>query len=137
MANISRIKLDETTYEIKDAQAARASDLATKQDALTAGDGIAIDSNDIIRTTGIPFGVVDSTSTSTAYTVTVPGIYKLEEGVCCLVRNGKVTSESGFTLNVNGLGAKPSYSLADLWAQPPLTVWTHTLMSSRLTVHHW
>lgn len=110
MANISRIKLDETTYEIKDAQAARASDLATKQDALTAGDGIAIDSNDIIRTTGIPFGVVDSTSTSTAYTVTVPGIYKLEEGVCCLVRNGKVTSESGFTLNVNGLGAKPSYS---------------------------
>lgn len=110
MANISRIKLDETTYELKDAQAARASDLDAKQDALTAGDGIAIDSNNIIRTTGIPFGVVDSTSTSTAYTVTVPGIYKLEEGVCCLVKNGKVTSESGFTLNVNGLGAKPSYS---------------------------
>lgn len=110
MANISRIKLDETTYEIKDAQAARASDLALKQDALTAGNGIAIDNSDIIRTTGIPFGTCDSTSTSKVFTATVPGIYKLEDGVCCIIKNGVVTSESGFTLNVNGLGAKPSYS---------------------------
>ena len=58
----------------------------------------------------IPFGICDSTSTSTEFTVTVPGIEKLEDGVCCLVKNGVVTSASGFTLNVNGLGAKPSYS---------------------------
>jgi hypothetical protein len=39
-----------------------------------------------------------------------PGIYKLEDGVCCMIDNGVVTSESGFTLNVNGLGAKPVYT---------------------------
>lgn len=58
----------------------------------------------------IPFGACDSTSTATSFTVTVPGIDKLEDGVCCLVKNGVVTSASGFTLNVNGLGAKPIYS---------------------------
>lgn len=63
-----------------------------------------------IRATGIPFGECDSTSTSTAFTVTVPGIRELTDGVCCMIKNGVVTSESGFTLNVNGLGAKPSYS---------------------------
>lgn len=76
---------------------------------LTAGEGIAIDNN-VIKTTGIPFGIVDGTSTATAFTVTVPGIYKLEDGVCCLVKNGVVTSASGFTLNVNGLGGKPCYT---------------------------
>ena len=63
-----------------------------------------------IRATGIPFGECDSTSTSTAFTATVPGIRELTDGVCCMIKNGVVTSESGFTLNVNGLGAKPSYS---------------------------
>ena len=85
-------------------------DISGKQDVLTPGDGIAIDNDDVIRTTGIPFGIVDSTSTSTAFTVTVPGIYKLEDGVCCMVKNGVVTSASGFTIDVNGLGAKPVYS---------------------------
>lgn len=75
----------------------------------TAGDGISL-SNNVIKTTGIPFGVCDSTSTATAFTVTVPGIYKLEDGVCCMVKNGVVTSASGFTLNVNGLGGKPCYT---------------------------
>ena len=85
------------------------SDISGKQDTLTAGDGIAITSN-TVRTTGIPFGTVDDTSTSTAFTVTVPGIYKLEDGVTCMVKNGVVTSASGFTIDVNGLGAKPVYS---------------------------
>jgi hypothetical protein len=76
---------------------------------LSAGDGINIDSN-AIKTTGIPFGICDDTSTATNFTVTVPGIYKLEDGVCCMVKNGVVTSASGFTLNVNGLGGKPCYS---------------------------
>ena len=75
----------------------------------TAGDGISL-SNNVIKTTGIPFGICDSTSTSTKFTVTVPGIYKLEDGVTCMVKNGVVTSASGFTLNVNGLGAKPCYT---------------------------
>lgn len=75
----------------------------------TAGDGISLSDN-IVRTTGIPFGICDDTSTATKFTVTVPGIYKLEDGVTCMVKNGVVTSGSGFTLNVNGLGAKPCYT---------------------------
>lgn len=63
-----------------------------------------------IRATAIPYGEVDSTSTSTTYTATVPGITELTDGVCVLLRNGVVTSASGFTININGLGAKPSYS---------------------------
>lgn len=84
-------------------------DISGKQDVLTAGDGIAIDSN-TVRTTGIPFGRCDATSTKTEFKATVPGIYKLEDGVCCMLENGVVTSASGFTLDVNELGAKPCYT---------------------------
>ena len=63
-----------------------------------------------IRASAIPSGEVDSTSTSTVFTATVPGITALTEGVCVFLRNGVVTSASGFTLNVNGLGAKPCYN---------------------------
>ena len=103
--------------------------LESKQDVLTVGNGIAIDNNDTIRTTGIPFGRCDSTSTKTAFTVTVPGIYKLEDGVCCLVKNGVITSASGFTLNVNGLGAKPCYSnMAAATAETTLFNVNYTLL---------
>lgn len=61
-------------------------------------------------TSAIPYGEVDSTSTATAYTATVPGINALYDGVCMLLRNGRVTSVSGFTLNINNLGAKPVYN---------------------------
>jgi hypothetical protein len=89
-----------------------ASDISGKQDTLTAGSGIAIDtSDDTISATGIPFGIVDGTSTSTAFTAAVPGIDRLEDGVCCMLKNGVVTSAStGFTININNLGAKPVYS---------------------------
>lgn len=62
------------------------------------------------RTASIPYGVVDNTSTSTAFTATVPGITALRDGVCMWLKNGVVTSATGFTININGLGAKPSYS---------------------------
>ena len=72
---------------------------------------LSIDSTEhMIRGCGIPYGVVDSTSTSTAFTVTVPGINELKNGVIILLKNGVVTSASGFTININGLGAKPVYS---------------------------
>lgn len=61
------------------------------------------------RTAAIPMGQVDSTSTSTAYTATVEGITSLYDGVCVWLRNNKVTSASGWTLNINNLGAKPVY----------------------------
>lgn len=58
----------------------------------------------------IPFAEVDNTSTATVFTATVPGITELKSGVCCMLRNGVVTSASGFTVNINGLGAKPCYT---------------------------
>ena len=62
------------------------------------------------RSASIPRGHLDSTSTATVMTATVDGITELRDGVCMWLQNGKVTSASGFTINVNGLGAKPCYS---------------------------
>lgn len=62
-----------------------------------------------IRAGYIPFGKVDNTSTATAFTATVPGITALVDGACCYLMNGVVTSASGWTLDVNGLGALPVY----------------------------
>lgn len=61
-------------------------------------------------TQGIPYGQVDSTSTSTAFTATVPGITELKDGTIVLLKNGVVTSAANFTVNINGLGAKGVYS---------------------------
>lgn len=58
----------------------------------------------------IPYAEVDSTSTSTVFTATIPNIAAYYDGLTILLKNGVVTSASGFTINVNGLGAKPSYS---------------------------
>ncbi len=72
--------------------------------------GNTYDLKDILARQGIPYGAVDSTSTSTAFTATVDGITSLVDGTCVMLRNGVATSESGFTLNVNSLGAKPVYN---------------------------
>ena len=63
-----------------------------------------------IHASGIPYAQVDSSSTSTDFTATVPGITSLEDGTCVLLKNGQVTSASGFTININGLGDKPVYN---------------------------
>lgn len=71
----------------------------------------------------VPSGTCDSTSTSTAYVANnVQGITALKDGVAVYLYNGVVTSAGasadvaygesvpsgkGFTLNINGLGAKP------------------------------
>lgn len=62
------------------------------------------------RTASIPMGQVDSTSTATVFTATVDGITELRNGVCVWLTNGTVDSASGFTININNLGAKPVYS---------------------------
>ena len=62
------------------------------------------------KASGIPFGYVDSTSTSTDFKATVDGITALADGVCCYLMNGVVTSAANCTLNINNLGAKPLYS---------------------------
>lgn len=58
----------------------------------------------------IPYGTVDSTSTATVYTATVSGITELTDGTVMMLHNGVVTSASGFTINVNDLGAKKVYN---------------------------
>lgn len=63
-----------------------------------------------VRANAILFGTVDATSTATAFTATVPGLTELYDGVAMMLRNGVVTSATGFTINVNGLGAKPVYT---------------------------
>ena len=56
------------------------------------------------------FGQVDSTSTSVAFTAQIDGITEYYDGLTIMLKNGVVTSASGFTLNINGLGAKHAYS---------------------------
>lgn len=57
----------------------------------------------------IPFGTITNVS-GTAFAATVPGVTQLRDGVCAYIRNDDTnTSASGWTLNVNGLGAKPVY----------------------------
>lgn len=63
-----------------------------------------------IRAGAIPYGIVDSTSTATAFTATVPGVTELTDGTCVLLKNGVVTSAANFTIDINGLGAKHAYS---------------------------
>ena len=58
----------------------------------------------------ISYGVVDNNSTATAFTATVPGLTSLTDGATVMLKNGVITSAEGFTINVNGLGAKPVYS---------------------------
>ena len=85
--------------------AATEAKLATKADSVGASADFAAK-----LTASIPFGKLDSTSTSTVMTATVPGITELKNGVCMILYNGVVTSAANFTININGLGAKPSYS---------------------------
>lgn len=59
---------------------------------------------------GILFGAVDSTSMATAFTATVEGLDEYRDGTTVMLKNGVVTSTTNFTLNVNGLGAKPVYT---------------------------
>ena len=63
-----------------------------------------------IQATGILYGQVDSTSTSTAFTATIPGVSALYDGLTIMLKNGVVTSAINFTININGLGAKGAYS---------------------------
>lgn len=62
------------------------------------------------KANAILYGNVDSTSTATAFTATVAGLTQLVDGTCVMLHNGIVTSASGFTVNVNGLGAKKCYN---------------------------
>ena len=74
--------------------------------AAAAGDATAA----ALATASIPFAQVDATSTATVFTATVPGITEYRDGVSFWLRNGVVTSAAGFTVNINGLGAKKVFN---------------------------
>ena len=78
--------------------------------SITLPDNTTYDFKDVIARESIPFGIVDSTSTSKVFTATVDGITSLIDGTTVMLKNGVVTSASGFTININGLGAKPVYN---------------------------
>lgn len=61
-------------------------------------------------TNGILYGHVDASSTATNFTASIPGVTEYYDGLTILLKNGVVTSAAGFTLNINGLGAKHSYN---------------------------
>ena len=67
------------------------------------------------KAVAIPFGSVDSDSTATDIKATVDNFpTTLTDGVCAYIRNDVIASASGFTLNINGTGAKPVYqTMAD------------------------
>jgi hypothetical protein len=78
--------------------------------SITLPDNTTYDLKDVIARQAIPFGELDSTSTSKVMKATVPGITSLADGTTVMLKNGVVTSASGFTININNLGAKPVYS---------------------------
>lgn len=94
------------------------------------------------NTQAILYGAVDSTSTATVFTATVPGMTELKDGACVVLKNGVITSASGFTLNVNGLGALPVYSnMAAATRETTIFNISYTLMfiydSSRVSGGCW
>lgn len=86
-----------------------ASDIGALPDT-TKYAGSAVQAGPAKSTQAIPYGECDNTSTATAFTATIPEITEYKNGTCMLLKNGVVTSADGFTININGLGAKPSYN---------------------------
>ena len=66
------------------------------------------------RTTSILYGQVDATSTSTKFTATIDDVTEYFDGLTILLKNGVVASASGFTIDINELGAKSVFSSLNL-----------------------
>lgn len=76
--------------------------------------------NALIDTIGyVPFGITESTSTSTAFSAIIEdfeNVTSLKSGLVCCIKNTKVASAANFTLNIKksstheGFGAKPVYT---------------------------
>lgn len=86
---------------------AKTSDLVNDSDFITKE---YVDDQDDDLRGRVFFGQVDGTSTSTVFTATIEGITKYVDGLAVMLKNGVVTSAAGFTININGLGAKPAYN---------------------------
>ena len=71
-----------------------------------------------VTSNGILYGQVDSTSTATVFTAQIEGVTSYYDGLAVMLRNNKVTSTTNFTININGLGAKPVYNSMATGATP-------------------
>ena len=85
----------------------KTSDLSNDSDFVTK---TYVDEQDDADRGKVFFGVVDSTSTATAFTAQIDGITEYYDGLAVMLKNGVITSASGFKININGLGAKQAYS---------------------------
>lgn len=128
MPDVSKIRLpDSTEVNIKDSRiagvdttpAAGSENVVTSGGVYTAIDenvpktyaGSPIAGGFANKAVAIPFGQVDAGSTATDIKATVDNFPEtLTDGVCAYIRNNVVASASGWTLNVNGTGAKPVYN---------------------------
>lgn len=77
---------------------------------ITLPDNTTYTIKDSVARVSIPYAAVDSTSTSTVFTATIPGITEYYDGLIVILYNGVVTSASNYTININGLGAYGTYS---------------------------
>ena len=81
------------------------------------------------RAAAMYYGQVDDTSTSTKFTAQIDGITEYYDGLTILLKNGIVTSASGFTVDINGLGGKQAYNnLAAATAETTLFNINYTLL---------
>ncbi len=87
------------------------------------------------KASGLHWGKLDSTSTATVMTATVPslaGVTAYYEGLTVVLRNGVVASTTNCTLNVNGLGALPIYPstsdtrVSSAWAKAYTMIFVYT-----------
>ena len=79
------------------------------QNALTAGNMVDITSD--VISAEIPYAEPDVDTSRTVFTVTVPNVSSLEDGVMFMMRNTKtVASNTNWTINVNNLGALKVYN---------------------------
>ena len=116
---ISKIKLpDNSVQEIRDSRITGVDTTPTSGSTNVITSGGVYDANYAGSTSnggpanqavGIPFVTLDSTSTSTVFKATVPGVTSLRDGVCFIVDNNVVSSASGCTFEINNLGAKRLY----------------------------
>ena len=128
MPDVSKIRLpDSTEVNIKDARISGVDNTPTSgsENVVTSGGVYAAIDENVPKTyagsptaggfankaVAIPFGQVDAGSTATDIKATVDNFPEtLTDGVCAYIRNNVVASASGWTLNVNGTGAKPVYN---------------------------
>ena len=93
LADISKLKINGTNYNLKDIEAR----------------------NETRKSLSVPIATVDSTSTSSAFTVQVEEFEsepELRDGLFFYITNNVIASAEGWTLQVNDFDAKPVYNVS-------------------------